>query len=73
MKPKVDNNEKPRPGFYIWIDSTCVSGPFDSNAEALASLLPEERKKWTWELEGREAFLALPMDCFHVQYHNDTP
>lgn len=70
---EVDDKREPRPGFYIWMDCTCIAGPFDSNAEALAALLPEERKKWTWELADREVFLALPADRFHVEYHDDTP
>lgn len=61
-------------GWYIWIDATCVSGPYDSKLEAYESLLPEKRKEWTWELggpKGKEMFLNLPIDAFSIDYHEE--
>lgn len=59
-------------GWYIWIDATCVAGPFTSKEEAVASLEPEVRKTWTWELGGKEGhqhFLSLPFEAFSIDYH----
>lgn len=59
-------------GWYIWIDATCIAGPFPSKEEAVASLEPEVRKTWTWELggeKGRDFFLALPFEDFSIDYH----
>ena len=59
-------------GWYIWIDATCVAGPFDTEAEAVASLEPEARKAWTWELGGpggKAYFLSLPFEAFSIDYH----
>jgi hypothetical protein len=59
-------------GWYIWIDATCIAGPFVTETEALQSLEPQEREKWTWELggwQGREMFLNMPIEEFSLAYH----
>lgn len=58
-------------GYYIWLDATCVAGPFETESDAWESLSPERRKSWTWELEGgMEAFLAIPLEAFSVEWGN---
>lgn len=67
-------------GYYIFVGgSTPVAGPFDTVTEAWASLEPEARKGWTWELgEGtmeqrKAAFLAMPLEIFDVVWCMDLP
>lgn len=59
------------PGYYIYIDATCISGPYETKQAAVDSLSPENRKKWTWELgedpkKGFEQFLAMSIQEFSI-------
>ena len=58
-------------GWYIFIDATCIAGPFDTKEEAMFSLGPEIRKTWIWDLggeNGRREFLQMPIKDFYIGY-----
>lgn len=52
--------------FYIYLDATCLAGPFDTRQDAIDSLDPIARKEWAWELPGRDLFLSLPIEAFSI-------
>ena len=50
-------------GWYIWIDATCVSGPYDSRLEAYESL--QKRGEWNGH------FQDIPIHDFSIDYHEE--
>ena len=61
-----------RNGYYIWVDDTCVAGPFGTESEAQLAL--DNRPQWTWAFDGGvESLLKLPIEVFTILYSTEAP